>query len=56
MLYEVITLDQTGTIVLDVGFDLAIDGTPRPWRMKVRSPSFVNMQTLGTMVERNNFV
>jgi NADH-quinone oxidoreductase subunit D len=35
----------------ELGFYFISDGTPRPWRMKVRSPSFVNLQTLSTMVE-----
>jgi NADH-quinone oxidoreductase subunit D len=35
----------------ELGFYFVSDGTPRPWRMKVRSPSFVNMQTLSTMIE-----
>jgi NADH-quinone oxidoreductase subunit D len=35
----------------ELGFYFISDGTPRPWRMKVRSPSFVNLQTLPTMVE-----
>jgi NADH-quinone oxidoreductase subunit D len=35
----------------ELGFYFISDGTPRPWRMKVRSPSFVNLQTLATMVE-----
>ena len=35
----------------ELGFYFVSDGTPRPWRMKVRSPSFVNMQTLSVMVE-----
>jgi NADH-quinone oxidoreductase subunit D len=34
----------------ELGFYFVSDGSPRPWRMKVRSPSFVNMQTLATMV------
>jgi NADH-quinone oxidoreductase subunit D len=34
----------------ELGFYLISDGTPRPWRMKVRSPSFTNLQTLATMV------
>ena len=34
----------------ELGFYFVSDGTPRPWRMKVRSPSFVNLQTLPTMV------
>ncbi len=35
----------------ELGFYFVSDGTPRPWRMKVRSPSFVNLQCLPTMVE-----
>jgi NADH-quinone oxidoreductase subunit D len=35
----------------ELGFYFISDGSPRPWRMKVRSPSFVNLQTLPTMVE-----
>ena len=35
----------------ELGFYLVSDGTPRPWRMKVRAPSFVNLQTLASMVE-----
>ena len=35
----------------ELGFYLVSDGTPRPWRMKVRSPSFVNLQSLPAMVE-----
>ena len=35
----------------ELGFYFISDGTPRPWRMKVRSPSFVNLQCLPTMVE-----
>jgi len=35
----------------ELGFYFVSDGTPRPWRMKVRSPSFVNLQTLATMIE-----
>ncbi len=35
----------------ELGFYFISDGTPRPWRMKVRSPSFTNMQCLSTMVE-----
>jgi NADH-quinone oxidoreductase subunit D len=34
----------------ELGFYFISDGTPRPWRMKVRSPSFVNLQTLPTMI------
>jgi NADH-quinone oxidoreductase subunit D len=35
----------------ELGFYLVSDGTPRPWRMKVRGPSFVNLQCLPPMVE-----
>jgi NADH-quinone oxidoreductase subunit D len=35
----------------ELGFYFVSDGSPRPWRMKVRSPSFVNLQTLPTMIE-----
>jgi NADH-quinone oxidoreductase subunit D len=35
----------------ELGFYFISDGSPRPWRMKVRSPSFVNLQTLSTMIE-----
>ena len=35
----------------ELGFYFVSDGTPRPWRMKVRSPSFVNLQCLPIMVE-----
>ncbi len=35
----------------ELGFYFVSDGTPRPWRMKVRSPSFVNLQALPVMVE-----
>jgi NADH-quinone oxidoreductase subunit D len=34
----------------ELGFYLVSDGTPRPWRMKVRAPSFVNLQALDPMV------
>jgi NADH-quinone oxidoreductase subunit D len=34
----------------ELGFYFISDGTPRPWRMKVRSPSFVNLQALPTMI------
>jgi len=34
----------------ELGFYFVSDGTPRPWRMKVRSPSFVNLQALPSMV------
>jgi NADH-quinone oxidoreductase subunit D len=35
----------------ELGFYFVSDGTPRPWRMKVRSPSFVNLQALPSMIE-----
>ncbi|MFM8559709.1 MAG: NADH dehydrogenase (quinone) subunit D [bacterium] len=35
----------------ELGFDLVSDGSSRPWRMKIRSPSFINLQALPVMVE-----
>jgi NADH-quinone oxidoreductase subunit D len=35
----------------ELGFYFISDGTPRPWRMRVRAPSFVNLQCLPTLVE-----
>lgn len=35
----------------ELGFYFISDGSARPWRMKVRSPSFVNLQALPLMVE-----
>jgi NADH-quinone oxidoreductase subunit D len=35
----------------ELGFYFISDGSPRPWRMKVRGPSFVNLQCLPVMVE-----
>ncbi len=35
----------------ELGFYFVSDGSPRPWRMKVRSPSFVNLQALPIMVQ-----
>lgn len=35
----------------ELGFYFVSDGTSRPWRMKVRSPSFVNLQALPVMVQ-----
>ena len=35
----------------ELGFYFVSDGSSRPWRMKVRSPSFVNLQALPIMVE-----
>ena len=34
----------------ELGFYFISDGTPRPWRMKVRSPSFINLQALPLMI------
>ncbi len=35
----------------ELGFYFISDGSARPWRMKVRSPSFINLQALPLMVE-----
>jgi NADH-quinone oxidoreductase subunit D len=35
----------------ELGFYFVSDGSARPWRMKVRSPSFVNLQALPVMVQ-----
>jgi NADH-quinone oxidoreductase subunit D len=35
----------------ELGFYFISDGTPRPWRMKVRSPSFINLQALPLMIK-----
>src|SRR5262245_5845851 len=35
----------------ELGFYFVSDGSSRPWRMKVRSPSFVNLQALPVMVQ-----
>jgi NADH-quinone oxidoreductase subunit D len=35
----------------ELGFYVASDGSPRPWRVKVRAPSFVNLQALPKLVE-----
>jgi NADH-quinone oxidoreductase subunit D len=32
-----------------LGVYLVSDGSPRPWRMKVRSPAFCNLQLLGKL-------
>ena len=37
----------------ELGFYFVSDGSARPWRMKVRSPSFVNLQALPVMVRGN---
>ncbi|MFY9585420.1 MAG: NADH-quinone oxidoreductase subunit D, partial [Candidatus Acidiferrales bacterium] len=35
----------------ELGFYVASDGSPRPWRVKVRAPSFANLQALPRLVE-----
>jgi NADH-quinone oxidoreductase subunit D len=35
----------------ELGFFVASDGTPKPYRVKVRSPSFVNLQALPKLIE-----
>ena len=35
----------------ELGFYVVSDGTSKPYRIKIRTPSFVNMESLGTMVE-----
>jgi NADH-quinone oxidoreductase subunit D len=35
----------------ELGFYVASDGSPKPWRVKVRAPSFVNLQALAKMCE-----
>jgi NADH-quinone oxidoreductase subunit D len=35
----------------ELGFYIASDGSPKPWRVKVRAPSFVNLQALSKLVE-----
>lgn len=35
----------------ELGFWFVSDGSPRPWRMKVRGPSFVNLQALPLLVQ-----
>jgi NADH-quinone oxidoreductase subunit D len=35
----------------EVGFYIRSDGGPRPYRLKVRSPSFVNLESLCRMAE-----
>ena len=34
----------------ELGFYFVSDGSPKPWRMKVRSPSFTNLQAVDPMV------
>ena len=35
----------------ELGFYLVSDGTNKPWRFRVRPPSFVNLSALSAMVE-----
>ncbi len=35
----------------ELGFFVASDGSPKPYRVKVRSPSFVNLQALPKLIE-----
>ena len=35
----------------ELGFFIASDGSPKPYRMRMRTPSFVNLQALPKMVE-----
>ena len=35
----------------EVGFYIVSDGSPRPYRMKIRPASFINLQALPKMVE-----
>jgi len=35
----------------ELGVYIASDGSPKPWRVKVRAPSFVNVQALPKLVE-----
>jgi NADH-quinone oxidoreductase subunit D len=35
----------------ELGFYVCSDGSPKPWRVKVRAPSFVNLQALPRLVE-----
>ena len=39
----------------ELGFYVSSDGTPKPWRVKVRAPSFVNLQALPKLVEGRLF-
>jgi len=34
----------------ELGFYIMSDGTGRPWRMKIRAPSFMNIQVLPIML------
>jgi NADH-quinone oxidoreductase subunit D len=35
----------------ELGFYIYSNGTGQPWRMKIRSPSFVNLQSISTMMK-----
>jgi NADH-quinone oxidoreductase subunit D len=35
----------------ELGFYLVSDGTNRPWRFRVRPPSFINLSSLSAMAE-----
>ena len=35
----------------ELGYYMASDGSPKPFRMKMRAPSFVNLQALQKMIE-----
>ena len=35
----------------ELGCFIASDGSPKPYRMRIRAPSFVNLQALKKMVE-----
>jgi len=35
----------------ELGFYLVSDGSAKPWRVRVRPPSFINLQALSTMVQ-----
>ena len=35
----------------ELGFYIVSDGTGNPWRMKIRSPSMVNIGALPTMIK-----
>jgi NADH-quinone oxidoreductase subunit D len=35
----------------ELGFYIASDGSPKPWRVKVRAPSFMNLQSLSKLTE-----
>lgn len=33
----------------EIGFHIVSDGTPKPWRIHIRRPSFINLQALDTI-------